>query len=91
MSMLSCYDFIFYLSVLLFGAEIRVARDCLGIKMSQNTEVRGYIQNDKWPKIWIDTNPLHGHYLRARLASYAVKEVEFELLHPATRKTKSAN
>ena len=89
--MLSCYDFIFYLSVLLFGAEIRVARDCLGIKMSQNTEVRGYIQDDKWSKkIWIDTNPLHGHYLRARLASYAVKEVEFELLHPAT-KTNSTN
>ena len=48
MSMLSCYDFIFYLSVLLFAAEIRVTRDCLGIKMSQNTEVRGYIQDDKW-------------------------------------------
>ena len=44
-----CYDFIFYLSVLLFAAEIRVTRDCLGIKMSHNTEVRGYIQNDKWP------------------------------------------
>ena len=42
-------------------------------------------------KIWIDTNPLHGHYLRARLASHAVKEVEFELLHPATKKTNSTN
>ena len=42
-------------------------------------------------KIWIDTNPLHGHYLRARLASHAVKEVEFELLHPVNKKTNSTN